>query len=405
VLTSCSFTEKIKDVDMAENATKCVKGFRATYNFYGGYSKEINQKVCFNGEFNKYLASSIIRKYFPNWSLYLERMQVAADHEKLLKSTTKKAIKLLKAVSDPDNTEEDLKDLLKKVKKFRPCEEANINVTTSSKRDTIRVAKQSRKPSVLYFGHNKTISFPTLREHIKKLSKHPNNYAIKSPSSKRVFMYSSPWAAAKSLSLYKNQTFNLPDERNLKEGSYCQLSKRYLSVARSLSDCISSYKHANQKHLTMSSFLNKGRAKLAAVYNTSVAHLSKPLRKDALFWLKEYKKGSDLYGNYVGAKLSDFNVHGMNRWKENAARTLSNQFKGSVSTVEGYLHALNSNTMKAISRSNVPVTDQKQLQNLSQLINSVLSPGKVKTLQELSEVIKPIKDSVNAFASGISKSC
>lgn len=57
----------------------------------------------------------------------------------------------------------------------------------------------------------------------------------------------------------------------------------------------------------------------------------------------------------------------MNRWKENAARTLSNKFKGSVSTVEGYLHALHNNTVKAISRSNVPVTDQKQLQNLSQV--------------------------------------
>jgi len=398
---------KVTQIMTKELDTKCVRGFHTNFQLYNDERKRIAMKICFNGEFQQYYANTAVRRNFDEekWRSFNMRMQAAGDREKVLRLETDRALGILKRAANPQADDLMLGELLKDLDTYKLSDDGvdNEDEDTNTRSSINQTAiKKTRKSNVLYFGSNQSISFPTLDHHLNKLSSMKRTYLIKRPEAKRVFMYSSPWVAVKFLSLYKNETFNPEASKDVHEtASYCQLSKRYLSVARSLSDCISSYKHANQKHLAMSSFLNKGRAKLAAVYNSSVAHFSSAGKKDAMFWLREYNRGSEMYSQLSNSKLVDFNVHGMNRWKENAARTLSNKFKGSVSTVEGYLHALHNNTIKAILRSNVPVNGQNQLDNLSQELNGLFTSD--STLHQLST--NPIKDHVIAFAGAITKQC
>ena len=82
---------------------------------------------------------------------------------------------------------------------------ANKSKKESKKKKKIR-NKAFSQGYISYGGKN--ISIPTPNHKVMKTLKAKSYYSIKNPKTKRAFMYTSPWAAVKTLGLYKNESFD-----------------------------------------------------------------------------------------------------------------------------------------------------------------------------------------------------
>ena len=76
-----------------------------------------------------------------------------------------------------------------------------------SRKKTNKMKSKVSSQSYISYG-KKNISIPALTKRIAKALKFTPHYSIKNPKTKRAFIYSSPWAAVKSLSLHKNESFD-----------------------------------------------------------------------------------------------------------------------------------------------------------------------------------------------------
>lgn len=92
--------------------------------------------------------------------------------------------------------------------------EVNLNIKQSKAKQIMEEIKSQKKVlskglSQGYISYGgKTVSIPTLSARVEKTLKAEPHYTIKNPKTKQAFMYSSPWAAAKSLGLHKNGSFD-----------------------------------------------------------------------------------------------------------------------------------------------------------------------------------------------------
>ena len=67
----------------------------------------------------------------------------------------------------------------------------------------------------------KRVSIPILNQRVMKTLKAEPHFSIKNPKTKRVFMYSSPWAAVKTLGIHKNDSFDgLAQYTAISKGKY-----------------------------------------------------------------------------------------------------------------------------------------------------------------------------------------
>ena len=76
-----------------------------------------------------------------------------------------------------------------------------------SRKKTNKIKSKASSQSYISYG-KKNISIPAHTKRVAKTLKFTPHYSIKNPKTKRAFMYSSPWAAVKSLSLHKNESFD-----------------------------------------------------------------------------------------------------------------------------------------------------------------------------------------------------
>ena len=88
-----------------------------------------------------------------------------------------------------------------------PTEKVRKAQEKKSKKKTIKGKSKASSQSYITYG-KKNISVPAHTKQIAKALKFAPHYSIKNPKTKRAFMYSSPWAAVKSLSLHKNESFD-----------------------------------------------------------------------------------------------------------------------------------------------------------------------------------------------------
>ena len=88
-----------------------------------------------------------------------------------------------------------------------PTEKVKKAQEKKSTKKTIKDKNKASSQSFISYGKKK-ISIPAHTKRVTKALKFVPHYSIKNPKTKRAFMYSSPWAAVKSLRLHKNESFD-----------------------------------------------------------------------------------------------------------------------------------------------------------------------------------------------------
>ena len=95
--------------------------------------------------------------------------------------------------------------------------------TKESKKESNNKRKlQDKAFSQNYISYGeKRVSIPILNQRVMKTLKAEPHFSIKNPKTKRVFMYSSPWAAVKTLGIHKNDSFDgLAQYTAISKGKY-----------------------------------------------------------------------------------------------------------------------------------------------------------------------------------------
>ena len=102
---------------------------------------------------------------------------------------------------DNNNTDDSINEVNLEIKQAKAKE---IKEESKSKKNVL--SKGLSQGYISYGG--KTVIIPKLSPRVEKKLKTETHYTIKNPKTKQAFMYSSPWAAAKSLGLHKNGSFD-----------------------------------------------------------------------------------------------------------------------------------------------------------------------------------------------------
>lgn len=102
---------------------------------------------------------------------------------------------------DSNNTDDSSNEVNLKIKQTKAKE---IKEERKSKK---KVLSRGLSQGYISYG-GKTVSIPKVSPRVEKKLKAEPHYTIKNPKTKQAFMYSSPWAAVKSLGLHKNGSFD-----------------------------------------------------------------------------------------------------------------------------------------------------------------------------------------------------
>ena len=83
-----------------------------------------------------------------------------------------------------------------------------------------RLQEKAFSQDYISYGE-KRVSIPILNQRVMKTLSAEPHFSIKNPKAKRIFMYSSPWAAVKILGLHKNESFDgLTQYTAISKGKY-----------------------------------------------------------------------------------------------------------------------------------------------------------------------------------------